>query len=64
MIDIGDFTSLKSDKDLIDQLKHLSIESESDQKTLDYILKRDKLTNAQRVWMNALLFRKGSQFST
>ena len=63
MIDTSDFSSLVSDKDLIEQLVHLSVESESDQKTLDYILKRDKFSKAQRTWMNSLIFRKGSSFS-
>lgn len=64
MIDTSDFSSLKSDATLVLDLKNLSIESESDQKTLDFILKCGKFSKAQRVWMNALLFRKGSEFST
>jgi hypothetical protein len=43
---------------------HLSVEGESDQKTLDFILKQDKFTAGQRTWMNSLLFRKGSKFCT
>jgi hypothetical protein len=44
-------------------MMNLSIESESDQKVLDFILKQDKFTAGQRTWMNSLLFRKGSAFS-
>jgi hypothetical protein len=64
MIDTSDFTSLHSDKALITKMTHLSVEGESDQKTLDLILKQDKFTAGQRTWMNSLLFRKGSKFCT
>jgi hypothetical protein len=64
MIDTSDFTSLSSDKALIKKLMYLSIENESDEKTLDFILKQDKFTAGQRTWMNSLLFRKGSKFCT
>jgi hypothetical protein len=63
MIDTSDFTSLPSDKAVIKKMMNLSIESESDQKVLDFILKQDKFTAGQRTWMNSLLFRKGSAFS-
>jgi len=63
MIDTSDFTSLQSDQNLIKKLMNLSIESESDQKTLNFILKNDKFSQAQRDWMNTLLLRKGSSFS-
>ena len=63
MIDTSDFTSLPSDKAVIKKMMNLSVESESDQKVLDLILKQGKFSPAQRTWMNALLFRKGSAFS-
>ena len=57
-----EFTNLKSDVKLRQDVQNLTFENQSDENSVKLILKQPYLCDSQRVWFDRLIKRRGAKF--
>ncbi len=60
--DEPEFTNLRSDTALRQNVAKLTFENSSDERGAAEILKQPALCKSQRAWLNTLISRKGAKF--